>query len=179
MTSTTTTAGTDADRQAIRDVLADLYKAWAAGDAEAFVADYTVDATVVQPGVYKKDREEIRTTMAAAFAGPLSGSRATDHPSSIRFLTGDTAIVISEGGIIFPGQDAVASEGRVRRPGCWPGATAAGGSPLTTTAPPARASTSRCGAFPSGEPPRTWIRAVPGPYQRWHGRDRRSRTVWT
>ena len=89
MTSTTTTAGSDAarfdtDRQAIRDVLADLYTAWAAGDAEAFVADYTEDATVVQPGVYKKDREEIRTTMAAAFAGPLSGSRATDHPSSIR-----------------------------------------------------------------------------------------------
>src|SRR6202161_2209019 len=114
MTSKTTTAGSDTDRQAIRDVLASLYKAWEAGDAEAFVADYTEDATVVQPGVYKKDREEIRTTMAAAFAGPLSGSRATDHPSVIRFLTGDTAIVISEGGIIFPGQDAVASEGLIR-----------------------------------------------------------------
>jgi uncharacterized protein (TIGR02246 family) len=126
MTSKTTTAGSDTDRQAIRDVLASLYKAWEAGDAEAFVADYTEDATVVQPGVYKKDREEVRTTMAAAFAGPLSGSRAVDHPSSIRFVTGDTAIVISEGGIIFPGQDAVASEGTVRaswvmvrRDGSW------------------------------------------------------------
>ena len=114
MTSKTTTAGSDADRQAVLDVLARLYQAWEAGDAEAFVADYTEDATVVQPGVYKKDREEVRTTMAAAFAGPLSGSRATDHPSSIRFLTDDTAIVISEGGIIFAGQDAVASEGMVR-----------------------------------------------------------------
>jgi len=114
MTSKTTTAGSDADRQAVLDVLARLYQAWEAGDAEAFVADYTEDATVVQPGVYKKDREEIRATMAAAFAGPLSGSRATDHPSAIRFLTYDTAIVISEGGIIFPGQDAVASEGMVR-----------------------------------------------------------------
>src|SRR6202034_4207152 len=114
MTGKTVAAGSDTDRQAIRDVLASLYKAWEAGDAVAFVADYTDDATVVQPGVYKKDREEIRTTMAAAFAGPLSGSRATDHPSAIRFLTDDTAIVISEGGIIFPGQDAVASEGLVR-----------------------------------------------------------------
>ena len=112
MTSKTTTA--DADRQAVLDVLARVYQAWEAGDAEAFVADYTEDATVVQPGVYKKDREEIRTTMAAAFAGPLSGSRATDHPSAIRFLTDDTAVVISEGGIIFPGQDAVTSEGLVR-----------------------------------------------------------------
>ena len=126
MTGKTTTAGSDTDRQAIRDVLASLYKAWEAGDADAFVADYTEDATVVQPGVYKKDREEIRTTMAAAFAGPLSGSRATDHPSAIRFLTNDTAIVISQGGIIFPGQDAVTSEGLiratwvlVRRDGSW------------------------------------------------------------
>jgi uncharacterized protein (TIGR02246 family) len=32
----------------------------------------------------------------------------------VRFLTDDTAIVVSEGGIIFPGQDAVASERLVR-----------------------------------------------------------------
>ena len=114
MTGNTVTAGSDTDRQAILDVLAGLYKAWEANDAEAFVADYTDDASVVQPGVYKKGREEIRTTMAAGFAGPLSGSRATDHPADVRFLTDDTAVVISEGGIIFPGQDAVASEGLVR-----------------------------------------------------------------
>src|SRR5580704_9733615 len=114
MTSTTMTAGSDADRQAVLEPLAALYRAWEANDAEAFVADYTDDASVVQPGVYKKNREEIRTTMAAAFAGPLSGSRATDRPADIRFLTDDTAVVISEGGIIFAGQDAVASAGLVR-----------------------------------------------------------------
>ncbi len=114
MTSKTTTAGSDADRQAILDVLASVYKAWEAGDADAFVADYTDDASVVQPGVYKKDREEIRTTMAAGFAGPLSGSRATEHPVDVRFLTDDTAVVIGEGGTIFPGQDAVPGERLVR-----------------------------------------------------------------
>ena len=82
--------------------------------AEAFVADYTDDASVVQPGVYKKDREEIRATMAAGFAGPLNGSRVAARPVDVRFLTGDTAIVVSEDGIIFPGQDAVASERLVR-----------------------------------------------------------------
>jgi uncharacterized protein (TIGR02246 family) len=114
MTSTTATAGSDADRQAVLDVLARLYRAWEAGDAEAFVADYTEDASVIQPGVYEKDREEIRTTIAAGFAGPLSGSRVAARPVDVRFLTGDTAIVVSEDGIIFPGQDAVASERRVR-----------------------------------------------------------------
>ena len=75
MTSNTTTAGSDADQQAVLDVLARLYQAWEAGDAGTFVADYTEDASVIQPGVYEKDRGEIRTTIAAAFAGPLKGSR--------------------------------------------------------------------------------------------------------
>jgi uncharacterized protein (TIGR02246 family) len=114
MTSTTTKAGSDTDRQAVLEPLAALYGAWEANDAEAFVADYTDDASVIQPGVYKKDREEIRTTMAAAFAGPLSGSRVAAHPVDVRFLTDDTAIVVSEDGIIFPGQDAVARGGLVR-----------------------------------------------------------------
>ena len=114
MTSTTTTAGSDTDRQAILDVLAALYRAWEANDAEAFVADYTEDASVIQSGVYEKDREEIRTNMAAAFAGPLKGSRVAARPVDARFLTGDTAIVVSEDGIIFPGQDAVVSERLVR-----------------------------------------------------------------
>src|ERR1035438_4175854 len=62
MTSKTTTAGSDTDRQAVLDVLAALYKAWEAGDAETFVADYTDDASVIQPGVYKKDRSEEHTS---------------------------------------------------------------------------------------------------------------------
>ncbi len=78
------------------------------------MADYTEDASVIQPGVYEKDREEIRTNIAAAFADPLNGSRVAAHPVDVRFLTGDTAIVVSEDGIIFPGQDAVASERLVR-----------------------------------------------------------------
>ena len=114
MTSKTITAGSDVGRQSVLDVLARLYQAWEAGDAEAFVADYTEDASVIQSGVYEKDRAEIRTNMAAAFAGPLKGSRVAARPVDVRFLAGDTAIVVSEDGIIFPGQDTVASERLVR-----------------------------------------------------------------
>ena len=114
MTSKTPTTASQADRQAVLDVLKRGYKAWEANDAEAFVADYLDDASVVQPGIYKKGREEIRASMAAGFAGPLRGSRAFDHPQDVRFLTDDAAVVVSEGGIIFPGQDAVPSEGLVR-----------------------------------------------------------------
>jgi uncharacterized protein (TIGR02246 family) len=114
MTSKTSATASDADRQAVLDVLKRGYKAWEENDAAAFVSVYLDDASVVQPGIYKKDREEIRTTMAAGFAGRLRGSRAIDHPQDLRFLTEDTAIVVSEGGIVFPGQDAVPSEALVR-----------------------------------------------------------------
>jgi uncharacterized protein (TIGR02246 family) len=114
MTSKTSTTASDVDQQAVSDVLNRLYEAWEANDPEEFVADYLDDASVVQPGIYKKGREEIRTTMAAGFAGPLQGSRVITHPQDIRFLTDETAIVISEDGILFPGQDVVPSEALVR-----------------------------------------------------------------
>jgi uncharacterized protein (TIGR02246 family) len=111
---TTKTIGSKADQQAVLDVLQGVYKAWEANDAEAFVADYLNDASVVQPGVYKKDRQQIQSSMAGAFAGPLKGSRVIDQPQDVRLLSKDTAIVISEGGIVFPGQNAVPSEAMVR-----------------------------------------------------------------
>jgi uncharacterized protein (TIGR02246 family) len=111
---TTKTIGSKADQQAVLDVLQGVYKAWEANDAEAFVADYLDDASVVQPGVYKKDRQQIQSSMAGAFAGPLKGSRVIDQPQDVRLLNKDTAIVISEGGIVFPGQNAVPSEAMVR-----------------------------------------------------------------
>jgi uncharacterized protein (TIGR02246 family) len=114
MTSKTSTTASDVDQQAVSDVLNRLYEAWEANDPEEFVAYYLDDASVVQPGIYKKGREEIRTTMAAGFAGPLQGSRVITHPQDIRFLTDETAIVISEDGILFPGQDVVPSEALVR-----------------------------------------------------------------
>jgi uncharacterized protein (TIGR02246 family) len=114
MTNKTSATASDADRQAVLDVLKGVYEAWEANDAEAFVADYLDDASVVQPGVYKKDRQEIQSTMAGAFAGPLKGSHVIDQPQDVRFPSEDTAIVISEGGIVFPGQESVPSEGMVR-----------------------------------------------------------------
>ena len=114
MTNKTSARASDADRQAVLDVLKGVYEAWEANDAEAFVADYLDDASVVQPGVYRKSRQETQATMAGAFAGPLNGSRVIDQPQDVRFPNEETAIVISEGGIVFPGQNSVPSEGMVR-----------------------------------------------------------------
>ncbi len=102
MTSTTSTTGSEIDRQAVLDVLKGVYDAEGVNDAEAFVSDYLDDASSVQPGIYKKNQHEIQTTIGAAFAGPLKGSPVIDHPVGVRFLNGDAAIVISEVGSSSP-----------------------------------------------------------------------------
>lgn len=47
------------------------------------------------------DIVQIQSSMASAFAGPFKGSRVIDQPQDVRFLNEDTAIVISEGGIVL------------------------------------------------------------------------------
>ncbi|MFD5814524.1 SgcJ/EcaC family oxidoreductase [Streptomyces sp. NPDC127038] len=95
------------DSQAVRAVLDRLYSAWADYDADAFAELYTEDATVVMPGVFNDGREEIRAYIAAAFDGPLKGSRPLDEPRRIRFPRPGTAVVVSEAGILLAGESEV------------------------------------------------------------------------
>jgi uncharacterized protein (TIGR02246 family) len=88
-------------------LLKGVYEAWNANDADAFVAEYTEDATAILPGSYRKSREEIRESMAAGFGSFLKGSTTTDKVLNVRFLNDDAAVVISETGILFPGETEV------------------------------------------------------------------------
>ncbi|RMI33411.1 SgcJ/EcaC family oxidoreductase [Nocardia stercoris] len=92
------------DTQAIRQILADQYEAWAAGDAERFVADYDAEATVITPGIYRRNRDEVRDGMAANFGGVFAKSTVTDEIQDIRFLGPDHAVVVSRAGILFAGE---------------------------------------------------------------------------
>ncbi|THG34593.1 SgcJ/EcaC family oxidoreductase [Glaciibacter flavus] len=92
------------DTAAITKVLADQYAAWANGDADAFVIDYAEGATVIMPGTYRRNREEIRAGMADSFASYLAGSTVRDEVQDIRFLDADNAIAISRAGVLFAGE---------------------------------------------------------------------------
>jgi uncharacterized protein (TIGR02246 family) len=98
------------DTTSIKKILADQYTAWAAGDADAFVADYAEDATVVMPGSYKRNRDEIRQSMSDSFATVLKNSSVTDELQDIRFLGQDNAVAISRAGILFAGETKVPAE---------------------------------------------------------------------
>ena len=114
------------DETAIKSVLEGVYKAWDAGDADAFVSDYRDDATAILPGSYRRSKEDVRESMAAGFASFLKGSTSIDKLDSIRFLGETAAVVVSETGIRFPGETEVPADRMVyatwvleKRDGTW------------------------------------------------------------
>src|SRR5579859_8053911 len=114
MTRSQLTTVLDQEQNAVLEIIDGVYAAWADNDADAFAELYLADATVVQPAVYKNSKDAIRTSMAAAFAGPLKGSTVIDKPLSVRFLSDDAAVVISEGGVLMAGESEVPPQRLVR-----------------------------------------------------------------
>lgn len=78
--------------------------AWSLMDAARFAACYADDATVIGPGIYLRGKDDIDRSMAIAFAGPLKDSLRPHSAQSVRFLSGDTAVVVTESATILPGE---------------------------------------------------------------------------
>jgi uncharacterized protein (TIGR02246 family) len=83
-------------------------------DSVVSVIQAVYNAWAVQPGIHKKNNDEIRMTTSAGFAGPLKGSRVPDEPQSVRFFGSDTAVVITEGGVLMAGQSELPADRLVR-----------------------------------------------------------------
>jgi uncharacterized protein (TIGR02246 family) len=110
----TTTAGpTDADRAAVVEVPERIVTAWAKHDADAFAAVFTEDGSMILPGLYRQGRDDIRSFMTEAFAGPYKGTQVTGRPLDMRFF-GDTAVITTKGGVLGPGEKDVAPERSIR-----------------------------------------------------------------
>lgn len=120
--STSTTAGTGTGagleergaEAAVLAVLDGVFAAWADNDADAAVASYAPDATALLPGTYLEGREAVREAMAAAFAGPLKGSRVVHGTPTVRFSGTGTALVIHKAGIVLAGETEPRGEYRAR-----------------------------------------------------------------
>ncbi|KJK58362.1 SgcJ/EcaC family oxidoreductase [Saccharothrix sp. ST-888] len=103
------------DAAALRAVPELIVAAWAEHDADRFAETFTEDATLILPGdVYLTGREEIRSFMAQAFAGPFKGTRVTGRPISVRPLAEGVAVVVTRGGVLAPGDTEVTAERAIR-----------------------------------------------------------------
>ncbi|WP_406004087.1 SgcJ/EcaC family oxidoreductase [Streptomyces sp. NBC_00987] len=118
-----TTTQTDV---AVRELLDRFQSAWTSNDADAVAEMYTEDATLVMTGLVLDSKDAIREFMRAAFDGPMQGSRPLNEPRIIRRTGADTAVVVSDLGILLDGQTALAeSDKRVatfvlaRADGVW------------------------------------------------------------
>lgn len=99
----------DADRAAIRQRLVELSDAWNAGDAEAYGAVFTEEASYITwMGQLSRGRSEI-VSMHRWLFGKIRGSRMTRGAKTnqeITFLSPDVALVTaSGGGTSLPGQE--------------------------------------------------------------------------
>jgi len=108
------TVPSEADQAAIAAVPGRIVAAWAKHDADEFAEVFTQDGTMILPGVFKKGRDEIRSFMAHAFAGPFQGTQVTGQPINLNVLTADSAVLTTAGGVLAAGETEVSDERAIR-----------------------------------------------------------------
>jgi len=92
-----------------------LVAAWAKNDADAVADIFTDDGILILPGdAFKRGRGEIRSFLAAAFAGPFRGTNVTGRPVDVRFVGDGVALIRTHGGLVAPGDMGIAPELAVR-----------------------------------------------------------------
>jgi uncharacterized protein (TIGR02246 family) len=113
--ATSTVTGPKLGDQAAVAALPNLImSAWAEHAAEDFANVFTQDGTMILPGVFVKGREQIRSFMENAFAGPYRGTRVTGKPFSVKLFGTGSALLHTEGGVLAPGEEEVAGDRAVR-----------------------------------------------------------------
>jgi uncharacterized protein (TIGR02246 family) len=55
-------------------------------------------------------REAIRGYLTTAFAGPYKGTQVTGRPLGIRFLSPESAVLLTQGGVLAPGETETSDE---------------------------------------------------------------------
>lgn len=88
------------ERAEIEATLDRMKAAWNAGDAAAYAAEFTGDATyVIFAGIVSIGRDRIRADHVPVFERWQRGSRMSMRILDLRFVAPGTAIVLTEGGV--------------------------------------------------------------------------------
>lgn len=99
---------TAGDEAAVRNLLDQINKTWAQGDATAFASFHTPDADLIDfRGIHAVGRQEIIELLQPAFDGPLKNTRVEARIVDLRFLSSDVAIFHSVGQIVPVGDNSI------------------------------------------------------------------------
>jgi len=113
MTSSMTDLATE--EAAARGVVEAIGKAWADNNPDGFADAYAEDASLILSGDrYFRGREVIRKMTRHQFATAHKGTTLLQNIVDLRFLSPDTAVVITEGGVLVPGETVPAAEREIR-----------------------------------------------------------------
>jgi uncharacterized protein (TIGR02246 family) len=112
--STTPAGPTDADKAAVASLTQKVIAAWAYGDADSFADVFTVDGSMILPGMFRKGREEIRLYLKDAFENQYKNTQVTGKPLDIRFFSGDVAVLLTQGGVLAAGESEVSEQQAIR-----------------------------------------------------------------
>lgn len=107
-------APSDHDKASVAALTQRVIAAWSYHDADAFAGVFTEDGTMILPGVIRQGREDIRSFLVEAFAGKYQGTQVTGQPVSMRFLSQDVAVLLTQGGVLHAGESEVARERAIR-----------------------------------------------------------------
>ncbi|SFW90407.1 SgcJ/EcaC family oxidoreductase [Amycolatopsis australiensis] len=89
---------TTTDSTTVTAVLDSLAEAWGRGDADAYGAHFTEDATYVTfVGTRYQGRDDIADSHRALFAKFLKGTQLAHEVLDVRFLGADVAVLTSRG----------------------------------------------------------------------------------
>ena len=102
------------EQAAIAAVTQRVVAAWAAHDSDAFANVFVEDGTMTMPGVYMEGRDKIRDYMANGFANEYKGTQVTGKPLNLKFLSQSSAVLLTEGGVLHPGENKPTHERAIR-----------------------------------------------------------------
>jgi uncharacterized protein (TIGR02246 family) len=114
MSASTVAAPTASDQAAVAALAQRVIAAWAYGDGDAFAELFVEDGSMILPGLFKKGREEIRAYLKEAYQGPYKNTQVTGRPLDLRFFSPECGILITQGGVIAPGETEVSDEQSIR-----------------------------------------------------------------
>jgi uncharacterized protein (TIGR02246 family) len=91
-----------------------IKEGWARNDGDFFADNFVENGSLLMQDEQLTSREQIREFMTAGFAGIYKGARVDGWPLEIRFLADDVAFVVTQGGIILPGETEIAPQREIR-----------------------------------------------------------------